>query len=74
LFTVVPRAERAYIAPIVPLYLLYALTHLIPMTVGFANYVALQLWGRRIYRDHYEPTPGAAGSVAASDLLARRSW
>src|SRR5262249_36006978 len=55
LFTVVPRAERAYIAPIVPLYLLYALTHLVPMTVGFGNFIAVQMWGRRLYRDHYEP-------------------
>jgi hypothetical protein len=55
LFTVVPRAERGYIAPIVPLYLLYALTHLLPMTVGFSNFIAVRLWGRRLYKDHYEP-------------------
>jgi hypothetical protein len=55
LFTVVPKAERAYIAPIVPLYLLYALTHLLPMTVGFSNFIAVRLWGRRLYKDHYEP-------------------
>ena len=62
LFTVVPREERAYIAPIVPLYLLYALTHLVPMTVGFGNFIALQLWGRRLYQDHYEP--GSAATAA----------
>lgn len=72
LFTVVPRAERGYIAPIVPLYLLYALTHLIPMTVGFGNFIALQLWGRRLYRDHYEGPTGAAGTAAG--LVARRPW
>ena len=55
LFTVVPKAERAYIAPIVPLYLLYALTHLLPMTIGFSNFIAVRLWGRRLYKDHYEP-------------------
>ena len=64
LFTVVPREERAYIAPIVPLYLLYALTHLLPMTVGFGNFIALQLWGRRLYRDHYEPGSPAPGTWA----------
>jgi cellulose synthase/poly-beta-1,6-N-acetylglucosamine synthase-like glycosyltransferase len=64
LFTVVPREERAYIAPIVPLYLLYALTHLLPMTVGFGNFIALQLWGRRLYQDHYEPGSAAAGAWA----------
>jgi hypothetical protein len=53
LFTVVPRAERAYTAPIVPLYLFYAIAHIVPMTVGFANWMALQVFGRRLYRDHY---------------------
>jgi cellulose synthase/poly-beta-1,6-N-acetylglucosamine synthase-like glycosyltransferase len=54
LFTVVPRAERAYAAPIVPLYLFYAIAHIVPMTVGFANWMALQIIGRRVYRDHYD--------------------
>jgi cellulose synthase/poly-beta-1,6-N-acetylglucosamine synthase-like glycosyltransferase len=55
LFTVVPKSERAYAAPIVPLYLFYALVHIAPMTVGYANWIALRLVGRRLYRDHYEP-------------------
>ena len=54
LFTVVPKAERAYAAPIVPLYLFYAIVHIVPMTVGFANWMAIQIWGRRVYRDHYD--------------------
>jgi len=54
LFTCVPKAERAYTAPIVPLYLCYAITHIVPMTVGFGNYFALRLFRRRIYQDHYE--------------------
>ncbi len=54
LFTSVPKAERAYAAPIVPLYLCYAITHIVPMTVGFGNFFALKLFGRRIYQDHYE--------------------
>ena len=54
LFVVVPRSERAYIAPIVPIYFLYVLMHVAPITVGFANWVALRLWGRRLYRDHYQ--------------------
>ncbi len=61
LFTVVPKAERAYVAPIVPLYLLYALAHLLPMTVGYGNFIAVQLWGRRLYRDHYEPGTATTG-------------
>jgi cellulose synthase/poly-beta-1,6-N-acetylglucosamine synthase-like glycosyltransferase len=69
LFTSVPRAERAYAAPIVPLYLCYALAHIVPMTVGFANYIAIRGFGRRIYHDHYESpadpsvTPEKAGVI-----------
>ena len=54
LFTCVPKSERVYAAPIVPLYLCYAVTHIVPMTVGFGNYFALKLFGRRLYQDHYE--------------------
>jgi hypothetical protein len=64
LFTSVPKAERAYTAPIVPLYLCYAITHIVPMTVGFGNYFALKLFHRRIYQDHYE---SAADSRVASE-------
>jgi cellulose synthase/poly-beta-1,6-N-acetylglucosamine synthase-like glycosyltransferase len=74
LFTIVPRAERAYVAPIVPLYLFYALVHLVPMSVGFGNFIALQLWGRRLYHDHYEARPGALDAPTAPDLAARRPW
>jgi len=54
LFTVVPKSERAYIAPIVPVYFLYVLVHIAPITIGFGNWLALRLWGRRLYRDHYQ--------------------
>ncbi len=64
LFTVVPKAERAYAAPIVPLYLFYALVHLAPMSVGYANWIAVKLTGRRLYRDHYEPAQSATASAA----------
>ncbi|HET7755949.1 MAG TPA: glycosyltransferase family 2 protein [Steroidobacteraceae bacterium] len=64
LVTVVPRGERAYIAPIVPLYFLYVLVHVAPITVGFANWVALRLWGRRLYRDHYQPHADALHAVS----------
>ena len=56
LFTVVPKQERGYVAPIVPLYLCYAVAHMAPMSVGFGNWIALKLFGRRLYRDHYEPS------------------
>jgi cellulose synthase/poly-beta-1,6-N-acetylglucosamine synthase-like glycosyltransferase len=63
LFTCVPKAERAYAAPIIPLYLCYAVTHIVPMTVGFGNFFALKLFRRRIYQDHYEN--GVETAVAA---------
>jgi cellulose synthase/poly-beta-1,6-N-acetylglucosamine synthase-like glycosyltransferase len=66
LFTVVPKSERAYAAPIVPLYLFYALVHIVPMTVGFANWVTLQFLGRRLYRDHYDSEANLRASRAAS--------
>ena len=64
LFTCVPEAERAYTAPIVPLYACYAITHIVPMTVGFGNFFALKLFRRRIYQDHYE-TSADLGVAAA---------
>jgi hypothetical protein len=54
LFTSVPKMERSYAAPVVPLYLCYALTHIVPMTIGFGNFFTQRLFGRRIYQDHYE--------------------
>jgi cellulose synthase/poly-beta-1,6-N-acetylglucosamine synthase-like glycosyltransferase len=72
LFTVVPKAERAYMAPIVPLYLFYAIAHIAPMTVGFGNWIALKLWGRRIYRDHYEPGESTADVRLDAPDLPRR--
>jgi hypothetical protein len=55
LFTIVPANERSHVAPVVPLYLFYTLIHVAPMTLGFANWVAMRVSGRRLYRDHYEP-------------------
>jgi cellulose synthase/poly-beta-1,6-N-acetylglucosamine synthase-like glycosyltransferase len=54
-FTLVPEAERAYTAPIVPLYLLYSMLHVVPMSVGYGNWIAVKLWGRRLFQDHFEP-------------------
>jgi cellulose synthase/poly-beta-1,6-N-acetylglucosamine synthase-like glycosyltransferase len=66
LYTVVPNNDRAYIAPILPIYFLYVLLHLAPMTVGFGNWLALKLWHRRLYRDHYqahEDIPAVYGAL-----------
>jgi cellulose synthase/poly-beta-1,6-N-acetylglucosamine synthase-like glycosyltransferase len=54
LFTVVPPQERSYCAPIVPLYLCYAIVHIIPMSVGFLNFFWVKIFHKRIYQDHYE--------------------
>lgn len=54
LFTVVPPQERSYCAPIVPLYLCYAIVHIIPMSVGFLNFFWIKIFRKRIYQDHYE--------------------
>lgn len=72
LFTVVPKAERAYAAPIVPLYLFYALVHIAPMSVGYLNWIALKLVGRRLYRDHYEPEAGEREPQGGPSLATRR--
>jgi cellulose synthase/poly-beta-1,6-N-acetylglucosamine synthase-like glycosyltransferase len=72
LFTVVPKAERAYAAPIVPLYLFYALVHIAPMSVGYANWIAVKLIGRRLYRDHYEPEPSDMPEPRGAHSLATR--
>jgi hypothetical protein len=39
------------------------------MTIGFGNFFALQLTGRRLYRDHYEP--GAVATPAGAGLARR---
>ncbi|GAC1502516.1 MAG: hypothetical protein NVS1B6_09240 [Steroidobacteraceae bacterium] len=62
LFTSVPKSERSYIAPIVPLYLCYAIVHIVPMTIGFGNFFALKLFRRRIYQDHYESPVDVRGA------------
>jgi cellulose synthase/poly-beta-1,6-N-acetylglucosamine synthase-like glycosyltransferase len=54
LLVAVPRGERAYLLPIVPLYLLYSMAQVVPATVGYANWFSLRLWGRRVWGDHYQ--------------------
>lgn len=53
-FMVLPKRDGDYVRPIVPLYLFYVLAHLAPMGVGYANWFAVRLRGRRLYRDHYD--------------------
>ena len=51
----VRRDERRQIWPIVPFYPFYAVLQVIPSTVGYANWLSLRFWRRRVYHDHYEP-------------------
>jgi cellulose synthase/poly-beta-1,6-N-acetylglucosamine synthase-like glycosyltransferase len=53
--TAVGRRERWQVLPIVPLYPIYALAHIVPSTIGYINWLTVRLWGRRVYRDHYQP-------------------
>ena len=73
LYTVVPKAERAYAAPIVPLYLFYAIAHIVPMTVGYLNWMTLRIWGRRVYRDHYTSDASLRGNGAGSRNSSRKA-
>jgi cellulose synthase/poly-beta-1,6-N-acetylglucosamine synthase-like glycosyltransferase len=51
----VGRGSRLRAVLVAPVYPLYALVQIIPATVGFANWITLRLWGKRVYRDHYQP-------------------
>jgi cellulose synthase/poly-beta-1,6-N-acetylglucosamine synthase-like glycosyltransferase len=51
----VGRGERWKALCVVPLYPLYAIAHVVPATIGYLNWFTLRLWGRRVYRDYYQP-------------------
>jgi cellulose synthase/poly-beta-1,6-N-acetylglucosamine synthase-like glycosyltransferase len=51
---VVPRRERARLLWTTPAYFFYALLHIIPITLGYLNWISLKLFGRRMYRDHFQ--------------------
>ena len=71
LLTAVPSGERRYVAPIVPLYLFYSIAHVAPMTVGFANWISVKAFRRRLYHDHYDSD--AIWTRAATGRSQRRS-
>jgi cellulose synthase/poly-beta-1,6-N-acetylglucosamine synthase-like glycosyltransferase len=54
LFVAVPRGERATLVPIVPLYFFYAIAQIVPVSVGYANWLSLRWRGRRLFADHYQ--------------------
>lgn len=54
LLTAVPRRERLFFLPVVPLYFFYSLAQIVPTSVGYANWFSLRLWGRRVWGDHFQ--------------------
>jgi hypothetical protein len=53
-FVAVPKAERRPLAAIVPLYFFYAMAHIVPVTVGYLNWLSVKVRGRRVFADHYQ--------------------
>ena len=46
--------ERARLLPATPSYFFYVVAHVVPVTIGYLNWFALGMVGRRVYRDHFE--------------------
>ena len=40
--------------PAIPLFFFYFLAHIVPVTVGYLNWISMWLHGRRVYEDHYQ--------------------
>jgi hypothetical protein len=38
----------------VPLYFFYAVAQIVPVSVGYANWLSLRLRGKRLFADHYQ--------------------
>lgn len=51
----VGRGSRRRALVVAPVYTFYALGQILPATVGYANWISMRLWGRRVYCDHYQP-------------------
>jgi hypothetical protein len=71
LFVAVPRGERLYLAPVVPLYLFYAIAHVVPVTVGYLNWFSLTVFGRRLWGDHYQDEASLRVEVAQRRSVVR---
>lgn len=54
LFVAVPPKERLALSPIVPLYFFYAMAQIVPVTVGYLNWLSLRMRGKRLFADHYQ--------------------
>lgn len=47
-------SEKKRLWSIVPIYPLYAMAHVLPVTVGFLNFCAYAVSGSRVWQDHYQ--------------------
>jgi cellulose synthase/poly-beta-1,6-N-acetylglucosamine synthase-like glycosyltransferase len=54
LLALLVKGERKHLAASVPLFYLYQLLHIVPVTIGYANWLTLRYFGRRVYRDHFQ--------------------
>ncbi len=68
LLTAVPRGKRLELIGIVPLYVFYAVSLVIPTTVGYLNWLLVKSIGWRLYRDHYQDESSLRDEVAGATL------
>ncbi|MDQ6803039.1 MAG: glycosyltransferase [Acidobacteriota bacterium] len=54
LLVVSAKGERLRLLVAVPVYYLYQLLHIIPVTTGYLNWFSLRFFGRRVYQDHFQ--------------------
>ncbi len=52
-----PARERLKSLATVPFYFFYGLLQLVPVAVGYINWLSCRLGGRRLYADHYDSAP-----------------
>lgn len=69
-FAALPRADRLRHVTSLPFYSVYALLQHVPTAIGYLNLVALKLFGRRVYADHYDDNP-TLGRVPAHGTRSR---
>jgi hypothetical protein len=48
-----PRLRASTLAVAIPFFVFYAAAHVVPIAVGYMNWLSLKAFGRRVYRDHY---------------------
>jgi cellulose synthase/poly-beta-1,6-N-acetylglucosamine synthase-like glycosyltransferase len=54
LFVAAERGSRLRLLPAVPLYFFYSIFQIVPITVGYLNWLSLRVLGRRVYGDHFQ--------------------